>query len=113
MGLNRFFEVSIGQMPCDISNQLDELEKAGTPYTIYLIKNVTFRAAKSRPGHIDPYVIKYMTFRAPKSCPGYIDQYEVFLCSIVYNKLNFPSHVHVLIDKNKYENIHFISACSI
>ena len=78
MGLNRFFEVSIGQMPCDISNQLDELEKAGTPYTIYLIKNVTFRAAKSRPGHIDPYVIKYMTFRAPKSCPGYIDQYVFF-----------------------------------
>ena len=40
--------------PCEVSCQLDHLEKAGN--TIYPIKKVLVRAAKSRPGQIDPYI---------------------------------------------------------
>ena len=40
-------------MPCEVSCQLDQLEKAEN--TIYAIKKIPVRAAKSRPGQNDPY----------------------------------------------------------
>ena len=45
-------------MLCEVSCQLDQLEKAGN--TIYPIKKVPVRAAKSRPGQIDPYVFNIL-----------------------------------------------------
>ena len=72
-------------MPCEVSCQLDQLEKAG--YTIYPIKKIPVRAAKSRPAQNDPYMgIGYIRYWSNSTLLGdpYIGYLPLMLFGLVW-----------------------------